>query len=129
MVTRCGQYKNKAHLLQLALQLLVLRYNRNLGLQVTVNRAVTKIRRANQSEARPILPPEVKPQTCRRGGTAEGKNVGKSQNPKEGASLSHAKTTGATRRTASHTNVWIIQTPPLFQQLYIILHFSLAPPT
>lgn len=57
-------------LLQLVLQLLVLRHDGNLGLQVTVNRAVTEIGRANESEARPLLPPEVIPQTCRRGGHA-----------------------------------------------------------
>lgn len=52
-------------LLQLALQLLVLRHDGNLGLQVTVNRAVTEIGRANEGEARPLLPPQVIPQTCK----------------------------------------------------------------
>lgn len=46
IISGCG-YRKKADLLQLALQLLVLRYYGDLSLQVTVNRAVTEIRGAN----------------------------------------------------------------------------------
>lgn len=66
------------HLLQLLLQLLVLRHNGDLGLQVTVNRAVAEVWRADEREAGPIPPPQVIPQTWSRGRRQQLKRLQKS---------------------------------------------------
>ena len=52
------------YLLELGPQFPILCYYGDLGLQVTVNRAVAEIGRANERETRPVLASQVEPQTC-----------------------------------------------------------------